>query len=318
MECPICLSHHCTSIDSKEEFEKDVRHLNCVRCGEYLLTHEAEVNSKRLHERWKVSSWIRHHSQSSLVTTANLDQSEDCAIPSLLHRGERMLRWIASKYPAGKSFRKFEWWTSESPADGANQTSSPLAAIGWCRNLEEEAFMLDEFLGNTMNWIVPDPNPLQSDFGYRRVSAQGFLRLEGQRNVASQVGFCAMWFGDEVRPLWTEVIEEAIREAGSEPLRIDGKEHNERIDDEIIAAIRGARFVVADITGNRGGVYYEAGFAHGLGLPVIFMCRQGDELHFDVRQYNCIFWSADDFDEARMRLTKRIVATLGQGPLRVH
>ena len=55
----------------------------------------------------------------------------------------------------------------------------------------------------------------------------------------------------------------------------------------------------SDFTGNRGGVYYEAGFAHGLGLPVIFMCRDGDELHFDVRQYNCIFWKPDQLLKAR-------------------
>lgn len=127
-----------------------------------------------------------------------------------------------------------------------------------------------------------------------------------------------MWFSPEVRQLWTDVIDIAIKEAGYEALRIDGKEHNGRIDDEIMASIRAARFVVSDFTGNRGGVYYEAGFAHGLGLPVIFMCREGDELHFDVRQYNCIFWSFDRLEEARDRLKNRILATLGQGPLLVQ
>ena len=35
--------------------------------------------------------------------------------------------------------------------------------------------------------------------------------------------------------------------------------------DRIIAQIRASKFVVADFTRNRGGVYYEAGFALGLG-----------------------------------------------------
>jgi hypothetical protein len=84
-----------------------------------------------------------------------------------------------------------------------------------------------------------------------------------------------------------------------------------------MASIRGSRFVVADFTGSRGGVYYEAGFAHGLDLPVIFMCREGDELHFDIRQYNCIFWKADALENAQARLRNRILATLGQGPLKI-
>ncbi|MFC1886373.1 hypothetical protein ACFLZM_04890, partial [Thermodesulfobacteriota bacterium] len=70
---------------------------------------------------------------------------------------------------------------------------------------------------------------------------------------------------------------------------------NGKIDDEIIAQIRRSRFIVADFTGHRGGVYYEAGFAKGLGLEVIWTCNKNDidKLHFDIRQYNCIDWDWD-------------------------
>ena len=71
------------------------------------------------------------------------------------------------------------------------------------------------------------------------------------------------------------------------------------------------------MTGHRGGVYFEAGFAHGLGLPVIYMLREDDQndIHFDVRQQNFILWLPDDLPGARKRLENRIRATLGQGPL---
>ena len=95
------------------------------------------------------------------------------------------------------------------------------------------------------------------------------------------------------------------------------KQHNGKIDDEIVASIRSSKFVVADYTGSRGGVYYEAGLAHGLGLPVIFTCRQEDmtNLHFDIRQYNTIDWMREDLESARTRLKNRILATLGQGSI---
>jgi nucleoside 2-deoxyribosyltransferase len=98
-------------------------------------------------------------------------------------------------------------------------------------------------------------------------------------------------------------------------MRVDKKEHANKIDDEIIAEIRRSAFLVADFTGHRGGVYFEAGFAMGLGLPVIWMCRRDDvkNLHFDIRQYNCIDWS--DPEELAVRLQQRIEATLGCGPL---
>ena len=102
-------------------------------------------------------------------------------------------------------------------------------------------------------------------------------------------------------------------------MRIDRKEHVNKIDDEIVAEIRRARFVVADFThgdtGARGGVYYEAGFAHGLDIPVIFTCRKDrlDDVHFDTRQYNHIVWETPE--ELQDRLAKRIAAVLGDGPI---
>jgi len=148
----------------------------------------------------------------------------------------------------------------------------------------------------------------------RKQTAEEFKALSG---AAQDAGVQSKMFGvfhDAGYKGMYGVIEPATRAAGYEPLRIDSKQHNGKIDDEIMASIRASRFVVSDFTGNRGGVYYEAGFAHGLGLPVIFMCREGDELHFDIRQYNCIFWKPENFEDAQSQLKNRILATLGQGP----
>ena len=105
-----------------------------------------------------------------------------------------------------------------------------------------------------------------------------------------------------------------------EAVRIDRKEHVNKIDDEIIAELRRARFVVADFThgdgGPRGGVYYEAGFAHGRNIPVIFSCRKDviEKVHFDTRQYNHIVWELLKLDEFRRGLATRICAVIGDGP----
>lgn len=64
-------------------------------------------------------------------------------------------------------------------------------------------------------------------------------------------------------------MEPAIKDAGYDAKRIDTVHHNNRIHDEVIAMLRRSKFVVADFTGQRGGVYFEAGFALGLGLQVI-------------------------------------------------
>lgn len=83
--------------------------------------------------------------------------------------------------------------------------------------------------------------------------------------------------------------------------RSDDLEHEKRgdegyqrkIDDRILAEIRRARFVVADFSGASASVCYEAGFADGLGIPVIPCVREGEEtkLSFDTRQVTHIVWS---------------------------
>ena len=88
------------------------------------------------------------------------------------------------------------------------------------------------------------------------------------------------------------------------------KEHNNDINDEIIGEIRSSRFIVADFTGNRGGVYYEAGFANGLNIPVIHMCKKEElkKVHFDVNHRNIIDWKTGE--ELYERLLNRIKATI--------
>lgn len=313
MNCPVCNSGKASAQSHPTRAASEI---TCPQCGPFNLSRRAAVNLQTVDigERLKVSAWINEFGQS-LISFADVDLALASATPSLRHRADRMLRWINDQFPPGKQFSTGDLGVSEFSVEVPlfeTMVSSRLMPIGWNRTIDETMYMVTEVLCNEMGLLVS-----QNNHEYQ-VSPKGLLYLEGSRDAVSSIGFCAMWFSPEVLPLWTQVIEPAIRAAGYEPLRIDSKEHNGKIDDEIMASIRASRFVVSDFTGNRGGVYYEAGFAHGLGLPVVFMCREGDDLHFDVRQYNCIFWKTEALDEVRDRLKNRILATLGQGPLRVQ
>lgn len=153
------------------------------------------------------------------------------------------------------------------------------------------------------------------------ITPQGLERLENLRfaKKSSTQAFVAMWFDPSMDETYKNAIAPAVMLAGYQPMRIDGKDHNNKIDDEIIAEIRRSRFVVADFTQGesaRGGVYYEAGLAHGLNLPVIFTCKKDciEKVHFDTRQYNHIVWETHDY--LKTALSQRISATIGDGPLR--
>jgi hypothetical protein len=138
------------------------------------------------------------------------------------------------------------------------------------------------------------------------------------RHSPSVQGFVAMWFDKALDAAFVDGFAPAIRDCGFDPLRIDRKEHANKIDDEIVAEIRRSRFVVADFTSEpdrpRGGVYFEAGFALGLNIPVIWTCRADllGQVHFDTRQFNHIDWKEPA--DLRERLRNRIAAVVGYGP----
>ena len=297
MGCPICLNQEA---QERSHRTQDAQVVDCQQCGSFTISRSAadDFQSAPVEERWRVSAWVREY-MPSIVSTQDVEVALKARVPGLLSRADRMLKALNQWFPRGGDF---------SPA----LVYTTLTGVGWNRNGGDARYMLEEVLAHELGFLA------ERTSGTYRISAKGLLHLEAAPNDDSSVGFCAMWFSSDVLTLWTDVIDPAIRAAGYEPLRIDSKQHNGKIDDEIMASIRASRFVVADFTGNRGGVYYEAGFAHGLGLPVIFMCREGDDLHFDIRQYNCIFWKPDQLEEAKSRLKNRILATLGQGPLKVQ
>lgn len=123
--------------------------------------------------------------------------------------------------------------------------------------------------------------------------------------------FVAMWFDNSMRDA-RKAIRRAIERYGLQAVFIDEKEHTKLIVPEIFSEIRKSSFVIADLTGNRGGVYYEAGYAEGLGKQVILTCKDedGGNIHFDVAQKNTIFWESEsELEERLIRRIPEIIAT---------
>jgi hypothetical protein len=123
------------------------------------------------------------------------------------------------------------------------------------------------------------------------------LKVKGWEQLQPTAGipgkcFVAMSFDEKLRkPVWEEGIEPAVGiDCKMNPVRIDLVPHNDNIVDKIIAEIRTCQFMVADFTGHKAGVYFEAGFAKGLGRPVIWTCREDDfkNRHFDTAQFSHI------------------------------
>jgi len=151
-----------------------------------------------------------------------------------------------------------------------------------------------------------------------RVSVKGWDLLE-PLNVTSGIPgrcFVAMSFMDELDEAYLLGIKPAVeQDCGMTAIRMKELHHNEDICDRLLSEIRQAQFVIADFTGHKNGVYYEAGFARALGREVINCCRDTDfnGLHFDTNHLSHIRWRTPQ--DLRQRLTDRIRATIA-APLR--
>ena len=166
---------------------------------------------------------------------------------------------------------------------------------------------------DALNWIVEslreagDLRPSPSSEGFI-LTAAGWDTV-GPLRVAAGTCFIAMPFRPDTEAAHA-AIERAVRSLQLVPLRVDKVEHNGNINDFILAEIRRAEVVIAEFSHHNAGVYFEAGFALGLGREVIYLCRKDhfDGTHFDTKAYNHIIW--DEEAELEARLVARLRNTV--------
>lgn len=275
--------------------------------GRYLIYGRASSILEHHDERLKarITSWLieqrRLGAELPRVNSVTIRDAEQNKSLSVEQRADNLLRYIKENtLQIGSVVAVF--------ARKASKNKMQMQALAWSESTKDsELIYLLNYL-TRMDWVERDGN------GYR-LTVEGYNRLAEleQRVSESSRAFVAMWFDDSMTEVWEDGIRPAIREAGYEAIRVDQKEHVNKICDEIVAEIRRSRFLVADFThggkGPRGGVYYEAGFAHGLGIRVIFTCRDDamDKVHFDTRQYNHIIWKTPK--ELCDKLTTRIACS---------
>ena len=307
--------------------------------GSYTLDSETWGRfwwgGENLNERHrpKVTTWLvdqrRLGNTSPTITSAVIDATKAARPLSVHERADRLLRLLADETTTiGHYVTLGEATTAdESSMFGMTPVILESGRTSWLSMAhsestepQEKIFLLDYL--KRMGWIkgnTPQPHGL-GDF---IVTVDGYGRIAEQEvNPSSDQVFVAMWFDPSMSGAVEKGIRPAILNRGYRPLLINEKPDVDKIDDEIMGEIRRSRFLVADFThgdkGVRGGVYYEAGFALGIGLTVIRSCRKDvidrNELHFDVRQHYHIVW--ETADELRVGLEARIRALLPDGPHR--
>jgi len=296
--------------------------------GRYFITGTAFAMLKNLDDGLKTR--LTHEVVSNLISgttleisSSTIEQARAAKPPSPNYRASRLLSYLAKiSGNLGAILRfppEFKFYPNNVNKELSVDTGfrvDELYAWSDSNKYEELNFLLqmleNEKLIKSVDSAASPPNVIVTPLGYGRIEKE-------QVNPTSEQVFVAMWFDKSMNEIFSDGFDPGIRNAGYRPVRIDQIEHLNKIDDEIVAEIKRSRFLVADFTSApdfpRGGVYFEAGLALGLGMKVVWCCRDDmiDKVHFDTRQFNHIVWNSAT--ELKTKLYNRICATIGEGPL---
>ncbi len=125
--------------------------------------------------------------------------------------------------------------------------------------------------------------------------------------------FVIMSFKKEFDDLYA-VYKVACDSFGFEAVRIDDVVSLDRIIPRILKRIRRSAFVIADVTDTSPNVFYELGYAEGLGRPVIRTAKEGTVLPFDIVDSPVLFWSSLEELKGKLQpLLREVESTLGRG-----
>lgn len=317
-KCPICQS---PSIISGLPDGGDGLRIECFRCGNYIISDSAFTERKDFSnvQIANISGWLRQN-QGEQINTRTLERFAKLITPNIIDKSIKLLKHIAKERPTPGQWIQIDFQSiydlrtlkedTEYPKEVFEklEKSLPFLSITWALDGSELRYIINDYLIEEQGYLTGDKR--------YKITPKGWAYIESlkYKNVDSQIAFIAMWFDDSMNNVH-QSIENSLLETGYEPKRVDRHEHVNRIDDEIIALIRQSKFIVADYTGQRWGVYFESGFAHGLGLPVVWTCKEDDldNLHFDTSHYNFLTWEEDKFPEFEEKLKNRILAVIGKG-----
>jgi hypothetical protein len=284
--------------------------VDCSRCGDFQVDHVIARDVPLPLADEKQSALASHlirklQRQGRAVLTREFFSSlKTQSLPTPAELCDNLLLWIA---------RQMDGWIGArigSDSRNANRRisdpdiQSEIGAIDghasrWAARAIRDAKLIDfEFIDDT------------DKFGTRLTPA-GWNRVEElqRAHVASRFAFFARKFANaDLDRVFAECLQPAVKQTGFD-LRIATQKAG-HIDAIVEDEIRRCRFLIADLSDDNAGAYWEAGFAEGLGKPVIYICSEGVNTHFDTNHRQTVRWDLAKPDETATRLKAVIRNTL--------
>ena len=300
--CPICLS----KLAKSAFLDEPATSYDCPRCGVFELSWELAVG---------LSNEDLSATQRAIASHAVRRMQSRRRTPRLLMATwDRILETSTLPNPSSQAQNLLEFLGNEAQAPGHSVDLRYLeaAAIVGALDTEGVMFILDALQKKEL--IVANSGAEATSVRLSYSGWQSFEQLtRGQ--AAGRKAFMAMSYSnEELERVFLDHFKPAAQRAGFVLSRLDDEPRAGSIDNRMRVEIRASQFIVADLTDTNPGAYWEAGYAEGLGKPVIYSCEQGvwesEGTHFDTAHLQTVIWDADDAEKAGRDLLATIRATL--------
>lgn len=314
--CPVCETADAKDVDIGAV---DASRIDCKRCGEFdisgtVLAMLPHAFNQGVHRRALMSHRIRRMRglkdvPAPMIISSQIDTywSGD-RLPAPAVQSDQLVLLIGDcqlspELPIRFAAYFLGAWLGTSLLEPAQ----PHGGVYWLlKHLREEHLLNSEYEGE-----IPDRVFLL------QLTMAGWARYTELRKTRSdsRTAFMAMRFGDpELDHVVDTCFRPSVKRTGFELKKLTDEQPAGLIDDQIRSSILSGRFVIADLTHGSHGAYWEAGFAEGLNLPVIYTCQRAAweerKTHFDTNHLLTIVWDASNLKEAGDMLTATIRATL--------
>ena len=161
------------------------------------------------------------------------------------------------------------------------------------RGFTQDATLVSENTGielltlDDLRQRVPEPKSQQRAIPRRREKESG-----SRPTPKIQRFFVVMPFAPEMEDIYHLGIRETVQTVGGACERADEIQHTGGILQKIYDSIRGASIIIAEVSLPNPNVFYEIGYAHALGKPVVLLTRDIASSPFDLRGYNHIVYKS--------------------------
>lgn len=312
MNCPVCDSPFC---EAKPQVG-DKKVFDCAACGTFAVSGSALQSNLRADnpaltavKRAAISHRLREATdagQQPLLTTYELDGLiAEARLPSAAQQATNLIRYVGNQVStSGHQLQDF-------PHDIDTIVGSPNRdfALRIARQLLQRGI----FDGREAGHLGAPHELIMID-----LTLEGWELYEAEQRgkISGTYGFIALKFHDPVLdPFLRDVIKPAVTSIGYTLEDMRDAARAGVIDNVMRARIRDAAFVLVDLTHANEGAYWEAGYAEGLGKPVLYLCERevfrSRGTHFDTNHCTTVQWDTGDPQTFTDELTATLRRSLG-------